>query len=1027
MMRGPEMWEGEELTARVAALELTVVDLPTSVWSRWVAGPPAAADVPPSVRRVLIGGEELRAGHAREWHRKGFSHVPLLNGYGPTEAVVSATQHEVGPRDGEAGRLSIGRPLPGRVARVLGRWGEERPVGAPGELCLGGPLARGYLGRPALTAERFVPDPFADQPGARLYRSGDLVRRRPDGDLEFLGRVDDQVKIRGFRVEPGEVAAVLLAHPQVREAEVVARSDRSVGSPAGLRLVAYLVPAGPPPADADLRAFLRERLPEAMVPAAFVSLDALPPPPHGKVDRRALPPPPEAAELAGSAPPRDAREERLAAVWRQVLGLERLGIHDNFFQLGGDSILAIQVVARARREGLALTTRQVFEHQTIAALAAVAGSAGTAAGEEQGPVEGEAPLTPVQRRFFAEERRRPWHYNQAVVLVPRARLAVPALSAALDRLAAHHDALRLRFCGLQQTHAPVAPVPLLEADLGAAPAALAAAMEELQSGLDLERGPLFTAALFRMKEGDRLLLTAHHLVVDGVSWRVLVEDLAAACEGLPLPPKTTSWKRWAELLAGHARSADIAAELPYWRALPVPPPLPRDLPGGGGAVATVAVELGAEATRALLQEVPEVYRTRIDDLLLAALARAFAAWTGPWTGENALRVELEGHGREEMSPGVPGVDLSRTVGWFTTFYPVVLALPPGGGPREAIRAVKETLRAVPGRGLGYGLLQDRLAALPVPEVSFNYLGRLDAAAGEEDLLAFAPETVRNALGEAPAGRPSFAVDALVVDGRLRVSWSYDPDRHLPATAGRLARGFLAEIEALVEHCLSPGAGGFTPSDFPLAALSQEDLDRLLGDDRSVEDLYPLAPMQEGLLFHSLYAGAGADLYFEQLTAELEGDLDETAFAAAWQRVVERHTALRTGFLSHGVERPLQLVRRAAEVPWASEDWRGPPPPHGEARRGELPAPHPAPGVPPPPPPPRRLGRARPGGRPRRLVWSSHHILLDGWCFPLLLNEVFPLYGSAAAALPPARPYRDYVAWLRGRDEAAALGRWRRRL
>ncbi|HEY4592040.1 MAG TPA: condensation domain-containing protein, partial [Thermoanaerobaculia bacterium] len=691
--------------------------------------------------------------------------------------------------------------------------------------------------------------------------------------------------------------------------------------------------------------------------------------------------------------------------------------------------LAIQVVARARREGLMLTTRQLFEHQTIAALAAAAGSAGPEAGEEQGPVEGEAPLTPVQRRFFAEERRRPWHYNQAVVLVPRARLAVPALSAALDRLAAHHDALRLRFAYAEgewrQIHAPAAPVPLLEADLTAAPAALAAlaaAMEELQSGLDLERGPLFTAALFRLTDGDRLLLTAHHLVVDGVSWRVLVEDLATALEGGALPPKTTSWKRWAELLAGYSRSPELEAELPYWLDQPGVPPLPRDLPGGGGAVATVAVELGRDATRALLQEVPEVYRTRVDDLLLAALARAFAAWTG----ENVLRVELEGHGREEMSPGVPGVDLSRTVGWFTTLYPVVLALPPGGGPREAIRAVKETLRAIPGRGLGYGLLEDRLA-LPAPEVVFNYLGRLDAAAGEEDLLAFAPETVRNALGEAPASRPAFSIDALVVDGRLRVSWTWDPGRHLPATAERLAQGFLAEIEALVEHCLSPGAGGFTPSDFPLAALSQEDLDRLLGDDRTVEDLYPLAPMQEGLLFHGLYAGAGADLYFEQLTAELEGDLDETAFAAAWRRVVERHTALRTGFLSHGVERPLQLVRRAAEVPWASEDWRGLAPPEVEARWGELLAADRARGFDLSRPPLLRLALARTGERTRRLVWSSHHILLDGWCFPLLLNEVFTLYGSAAAALPPARPYRDYVAWLRGRDEAEALGRWRRRL
>ncbi len=388
-------------------------------------------------------------------------------------------------------------------------------------------------------------------------------------------------------------------------------------------------------------------------------------------------------------------------------------------------------------------------------------------------------------------------------------------------------------------------------------------------------------------------------------------------------------------------------------------------------MASVTAELGREETLALLQEVPEVYRTQVNDLLLAALARAFAAWTG----EGALRVGLEGHGREEIAPGV---DLSRTVGWFTTLFPVTLALPPGGGPREAIRAVKETLRTIPGRGLGYGLLRHLgvpeaaalLAALPEPEVTFNYLGRLDAAAGEGDLLAFAPETVRGAAGEPPAGRPLFAVDALVLDDRLRVSWSFDPTRHLPATAERLASGFLAEIAVLVEHCRSPEAGGFTPSDFPLAHLDQAALDRLLGNDPTVEDLYPLTPMQEGMLFHHLYAGAGADLYFEQLTAEVEGDLEEAAFAAAWQRVVERHTALRTGFLRHGAERPLQLVRRAAEVPWTSEDWRGVPPAEAGERWRALLAADRARGFDLAAPPLLRLALARTGGESRRLVCGA---------------------------------------------------------
>ncbi|HEY3569258.1 MAG TPA: amino acid adenylation domain-containing protein [Thermoanaerobaculia bacterium] len=929
--------------------------------------------------------------------------------YGPTETTIICTSQRLSRRR-PLDRALIGRPLPEVEARVVDARGEPVPPGIPGELWIGGPgVARGYFRREELTAGRFV-----EVDGRRFYRTGDLARQVPaeGGALEFLGRTDLQVKIRGFRVEPGEVEAALLAHPAVRDTVVVARP----GAGGESQLVAYVVGGE----GEDLRAFLRARLPEHMVPALLVPLEVLPVGPTGKVDRKALPAPrPAARDTAGPALPRDAREERLAEIWRGVLGLDQVGIHDNFFELGGDSILGIQVVARARQAGLLLTPRQLFEHQTIAGLAAVAGGV-EGPGDDQGPVTGEAPLTPIQRQFFAEERQRPAHFNQAVVLVPRERLDAARLAAALDRLAAHHDALRLRFIDQKQIHAPAAAVPLLERDLTAAPSSLVEEMEILQDGLDLAEGPLFTAALFRLGEEDRLLLTAHHLVVDGVSWRVLLEDLAAAYRGRELPPKTTSWKRWAGLLADHAHSPEVEAEMPYWRSLPVPPPLPRDLDGSSGA-ATLSIELGAGETRALLQEAPEAYRTQANDLLLAALARAFAAWTG----ERALRVGLEGHGREEIAPGI---DLSRTVGWFTTLYPVVLALPPGG-PGEAIRAVKETLRSVPGRGLGYGLLRDRLPADPAPEVTFNYLGRFDHA-GESGLFAFAPEAPRNALGEPVAGRPCFQIDALVLDDRLRVSWTYDPGRHLPATVQRLAEGFLAELVVLAEHCLSPEAGGFTPSDFPLAGLDQGTLDRLVGTDRGVEDLYPLAPMQEGMLFHSLYAG-GADVYFEQFTAEIEGNLDEEAFAAAWRRVVERHTALRTAFVWHGVERPLQLVRKSVEIPWASEDWRGLPAAEADARwRAFLAADH-ARGFDLARAPLLRLALARVGEARRRLAWSTHHILFDGWCFPLLLNEVFTLYGAAVkgrpAELPPARPFRDYIDWLGRRDPAEAEAFWRQRL
>jgi amino acid adenylation domain-containing protein/non-ribosomal peptide synthase protein (TIGR01720 family) len=1042
----------DELTDAIARYGVTSLWLTAGLFHQMVA---ERLEGLRPLRQLLAGGDVLSPARVRR-ALEGLPGCTVVNGYGPTENTTFTACFPMrgGGGGGWDATVPLGRPIQGTSVHVVDADLRPVPVGVWGELLAGGEgVARGYLGRPALTAERFVPDPFAGAPGGRLYRTGDLVRWRPDGLLEFLGRTDLQIKVRGFRIEPGEVEAALLAHRQVRDAVVVARP----GAGGESRLVAYVVGS----AGEDLRAFLRSRLPEAMIPSLFVPLAALPLNANGKVDRKALPAAqPAASEAAGAARPRTPKEERLAGIWRELLGLAEVGIHDNFFQLGGDSILSIQIVARARREGLLLTPRQIFESQTIAELAAVAAGDGSPEnpGEDQGPVVGEAPLTPIQCRFFAEARREPWRFNQAVLLVPRERLAAAPLAAALDRLAAHHDALRLRFVPAgdewRQVHAPVAPAPLVEVDLTAVPAsALEVAVEQLQSGLDLAQGPLFTAALFRWGGGDRLLLTAHHLVVDGVSWRVLLEDLAAAYRGLDLPAKTTSWKSWTERLAAFSRSPEIAAELDYWLddrlALPVSvPPLPCDLAGGGAPTtrASVAVELGAAETRALLQEVPEVYRTQVNDLLLAALVRAFAAWTG----EGTLLVDLEGHGREEI---FPDVDLSRTAGWFTTVFPVALTLPPGGGAREAIRGVKESLRAVPRRGLGYGLLRylpdrgagpesaDRLAALPAPQVSFNYLGRLDAAAGEGGFFTLAPEPVHGAAGEIVAGAPLFAIDALVLDGRLRVSWTYDPGRYLPATVERLASGFVAEIVALVEHCLSPAAGGFTPSDFPLARLDQGALDRLLGagheNNRGIEDLYPLAPMQEGMLFHGLYTGEGADLYFEQFTAVLAGPLDEAAFAAAWQRAVERHAALRTGFLWHGVERPLQLVRRAVEVPWTSVDWRDLAPADVETRWRDLLAADRARGFDLSRPPLLRIALARTGEQERRLVWSTHHILIDGWCFSLLLNEVFALYELYAAAaagreallpaLPPPRPYRDYIAWLAGRDETAAMSYWRRLL
>ncbi|HVG10760.1 MAG TPA: amino acid adenylation domain-containing protein [Thermoanaerobaculia bacterium] len=777
----------------------------------------------PALRTVMVGGERCPAEIAARWS----AGRRFVNGYGPTETTIFSMAFE-GSGEPPQGP-PIGRPLANTQAWVMDRLGRPVPVGVPGEIWLGGEgVARGYLGRPDLTAERFVPDPFAE--GARLYRTGDLARWRPDGNLEYLGRIDHQVKIRGHRVECGEVEAALARHPAVREAAVIGRDGR---------LVAYVVPSGPAPG--ELRRFLGESLPAYMVPTAWVFLDTLPLSPAGKVDRRALARiEPEPQIAVGPDAPGNPTEETLARIWAEVLQVERVGVRDDFFDLGGDSILSMRVVARAAEAGLQIAPRQVFDHPTVAALAAVAVAAGDVAGALA--VEGPAPLTPIQRLHFERQPVDPHHFNLSVLLLPREPLDPVRLERTLGVLLDRHDSLRLRFESRDgewtQRVAPAGePVPLSRIDLSALPAgarqaAFNAAAEALQASLDLGRGAL-RAVLFE----NALFLVVHHLVVDAVSWRVLLEDFERSWLGgeeARLPAPTTPFSRWAERVAAHAASTEAARELPFWRAQAESAAgyrrLPVDFETGENTEATsglLTVSLDPETTRSLLKDAHRAYQTRTDELILAAVAEAVAGWTG----ERTLWIDIEGHGRETAFAEAAGVDLSRTVGWFTSLHPAWLDLRSAQGPGETVKAVKEGLRRVPGRGIGYGVLRHITGAAfdaPPPEISFNYLGQLDLMLAVSSLFEVEPDPPGRARSLRADRIYRLEVNAWVRDGRLHAGWAYGGNRHRRETIERVAESFLASLRKLIAHCLAPDAGGFTPSDFPAAALDQKSLDRLLG-------------------------------------------------------------------------------------------------------------------------------------------------------------------------------------------------------
>ncbi|MFL5355871.1 amino acid adenylation domain-containing protein [Archangium sp.] len=1032
----------------------------------------------PSLLRVLLEEEGLSRATSLRWLFCGGEALPvelehrlrarlpsatLVNLYGPTEATIDATSARC-PSSGPGRTVPIGRPISNTQLYLLDESLQPVPVGVPGELYLGGEgLARGYLRRPELTAERFIPHPFSGSPGARLYRTGDVARYLADGSVEFLGRRDSQVKVRGFRIETGEIEAALTKHPAVRETVVVVRED----SPGIKRLVAYVVPTSPlPPGEgrgegiaapgfptAELRTFLEQKLPEHMVPAAIVPLASLPLSPNGKVDRKALPAPDAAQAEQGRAfvAPRNEVEQKLAELWAKVLGRERVGIHDNFFELGGDSIVSIQVVARARQAGLHLTPRQLFQRQTIAELAPTVTAAKSALGE-QGPVQGPVPLTPIQQDFFERGLPEPHHYNQAVLLELREPVDAGLLEQALRALVEHHDALRMRFFrtgeGWEQLNSgPGNPVPLQRVDLTAVPeaergAALTEAASKLQASLRLSEGPLLRAALFDLGPGQprRLLVVIHHLVVDGVSWRTLLEDVSTGYEQLrrgepvTLPPKTTSFKAWAEKLRAHASSEALESERAFWLSdsRRQVRPLPVDKTGANTAASArhVSVSLDEEETRALLREVPAAYRARIDDVLLTALAQALAGWTG----EQRHLVELEGHGREEL---FEDVDLSRTVGWFTAVVPVLLE-PAASSPGATLRAVRDGLRQMPNRGIGYGLLRHlgqeetvrELRALPRAQVQFNYLGQLDATAASSPLFNMAREQSGSTVSARGNRSHLLEVNGLVIKGRLRLSWTYSENVHEPATIESLARGFLAALRTLIAGRATPDALRYTPADFPLARLEPGALDKLLPPGRPIEDLYPLSPMQQGMLFHSI-VGASTGEYFQQLGWTFHSALELPLFRRAWEAVVDRHPILRTAFFWQELPQPLQVVHPHVELPWHEHDWRGLPASEQQAKLEAFLREDHARGFELSRPPLMRITVMRLDEHVYRFVLSLHHLLLDGWSTGLLIQELFGSYDALqrgqALRLERGPAFRDFIAWLGQQDAARTEAWWRNAL
>jgi bacitracin synthase 3 len=994
-----------------------------------------------SLRALLTAGDKLRKFIKRSYQ--------LYNNYGPTENTVAVT---VFPVDKEYHNIPIGKPIYNNRIYILSIDFHLQPIGVIGELCItGDSLARGYLNNPELTAEKFC----LRQPGGTLfektappgppcknflldgewdhrsymsyrsyiYRTGDLARWLMDGNIEFSGRIDRQVKVRGFRIEPGEIENRLIEINGISETVVIDKKDENGST----YLCAYIISQ----TGIDIpgiRGYLSKKIPDYMVPVYFVPIKTFPLTSSGKIDRSSLPEP-EGLPLTSGIDyfaPRNIIEKKLVETWQHVLGRTGIGIYDDFFMLGGDSIKGIQVVSRMLKAGYKIEMKDLLQQPTIAEL-----SPGVKKSQripEQSLITGIVPLTPVQEWLFNDSSTVPHHFNQAVLLDWQEYLEEEAVRAVFGKILEHHDALRISYKHqrgkiIQTNQGLDCPVSLQVYDLRQRADALSFLEDkanEIQASIDLETNPLMKLGLFHLDDGQRLLIVIHHLVVDGISWRILFEDIDHLFQqykkGEPfnLPPKTDSFKYWSERQQEYADSENFLKEKTYWveletRAAAVPA-IKKDFAVEDNYLRdaeTLSFHLNREQTLKLLTQVNQAFGTRIDDILLTALGLAVKE---NW-GNDCLLVEMEGHGREEI---LHDMDISRTVGWFTSIYPVLLDISYDGDTARQLKEIKETLRRVPHKGIGYGILKYLTAPKHKknmlfnlePQLSFNYLGQFDDDVKQGPFRA-ANESAGQTQSPERKREHQINISGIITDNRLVMSVTFNRQQFKRETINAFCKHYQTRLVDLISFCASRETRSLTPADLTYSGLSIEALDRLTSQ-YALEDIYHLTPMQEGMRFHTV-VNRDSTAYFEQIFYRLQGELHVTLVEKSLQQLFKRHDVLRTVFIDvEDSDRALQVVLKDRQIDFLYEDIRKIQAlkdrekyvnefKENERKRSfDLSK--------------DTLMRAaifRVEDKTYEFTWSFHHILMDGWCIGILNSEFFEIYTGLlekrGVRLPEAKP------------------------
>ncbi len=999
------------------------------------------------LRYVIFGGEALNPSKLARW-KSDYPSCKLINMYGITETTVHVTYKEIGEEEVLHTTSAIGTPIPTLSSYILDGDFNLCPLGVVGEICVSGAgLARGYLNRAELTAERFVSNPYLE--GEKMYLTGDLGRWLPDGTIEYIGRKDDQVKIRGYRIELGEISNVLSQHPGIESCCVLAKE----GTAGNKRLVGYVVAKGNFNKKA-IQDALHEQLPAHMVPQIWVSLETMPLTSNGKIDKKSLPDP-EETDLSTQEyiAAQNNLEEELVQIWQELLGIQKVGIDDNFFELGGDSIITIQVVTRLKKIGYHIQPRDVFENQTISRLSrAIEASTSSIVGE-QGILTGSSDLLPIQQRYLETIYDASSHYNQSLLLEIDKSVNESYLENAVKVLLNRHDALRFvyqqndegvwnQFYG--NVEGAVEVVDLSEMPSEDLTSSITEICNTYHSSLSIEKGEVFKTILIKTPSSEirnRLFIVADHLVIDGVSWRIVSDDLRTILdsllhnEELNFSSKSSSYRQWATAMNTYARTVAVTDQESYWKSIASSySALPTDRTYADSKMKDVlehTVVLPKEATTSLLKEVSQAYGTDMNDMLLSSLALTLTNWAS----QNEIVIGIEGHGREDISKEI---DVSNTVGWFTNLFPVALSVTPNISHSDLIKSTKEELRRIPGKGMGYAALRylhpsteirEKMAAARW-DILFNYLGQFDSLTGTSSLLEMAKEATGNPMGDEALFAHKLELDSSVIGGELVMTWSYSGKEYDTTTIEEIAKQYTSNLLDLISHCTNKEQRELTPSDFGLEKdVNYQEFEAFLTEnkDRVPVSVYKLSPVQEGMLFHSLF-DEGSNAYIEQLAVDFQSGVEVSILKSAWEYVINAHTILRSAFFHEELNIPVQCVYDKVDLPFTELDYSELSESECEEKLTSFLAADRALGFSFDQAPLLRITLIKINETSYKMIFTNHHILLDGWSMSIIFEEFLEAYKalSAKTTLPPKKEdvYQDYIKYIAGKDIYEEQEFWR---